>query len=61
VSAGQERETVTVRGTGGLEIVMDVPDAGTIARERYDAALAAGDLVIVDEPKPRAKATVSKQ
>lgn len=58
MSAGQERETVTVRGTGGLEIVMDVPDEGTIARERYDAALAAGDLVIVEPPKSRAtKAT----
>lgn len=61
MSAGQERETVTVRGTGGLEIVMDVPDSGTIARERYDAALAAGDLVIVEPPKSRAKATASQQ
>ena len=61
MSAGQERETVTVRGTGGLEIVMDVPDAGTIARGRYDAALAAGDLVIVGPPKSRAKATASQQ
>ncbi len=51
------QETVTVRGTGGLEFVMDVPAEGTAADERYQAALKRGDLVIVDEAKPARKAS----
>lgn len=55
------QETVTVRGTAGLVIVMDVPTPGSAADERYQAALACGDLVIVDEPARATKASASQK
>jgi hypothetical protein len=39
-------DTVFVRGTGGAIFEMDIP-TNTQARERYDAAIEKGDLVIV--------------
>lgn len=45
--------TVRVRGGGGWELDMDVPAEGTPARELYEQKLANGDLVLVDQPKPR--------
>ena len=52
-ASGQGPRTVTVRGTGGLVIVMDVPQPGTPADERYQAALASGALVVVDDKPTR--------
>lgn len=42
-------------GKGGVVWELDVPAEGTIARERFDQQVADGDLVPVDEPKPRAR------
>jgi hypothetical protein len=39
--------TVTVRGLGGDEFDLDVPEEGTIARDRFDADIADGTLVII--------------
>jgi len=46
-------KTVRVRGGGGWELDMDVPPEGTHARELYEQKLANGDLVLVDQAKPR--------
>ena len=45
------------RGAGGVEWEIDVPEVGTIARERHDAQVASGALVPVEEAKkaPAAK------
>lgn len=42
-------QTVTVRGAGGWTFEMDVPPAGTLARERFDEQLAKAELVLVDD------------
>ena len=39
--------TVTVKGSGGAIWDMDVPAEGTMARERYDAQVASGELTFV--------------
>lgn len=39
------------RGAGGVVWEIDVPDEGTLARERFDAQLESGALAPVDEPK----------
>ncbi len=40
-------DTVFVRGTGGTIFEMDVPESGH-ARERFDQALAKGELVVIE-------------
>lgn len=51
-------ETVRVRGEGGVIWVMDVPPAGSQARERFDAKVAAGQLVPVDDDGVQVEAPV---
>jgi hypothetical protein len=41
--------TVVVRSESGVLMEMDVP-VGTLARERFDQAIASGRLAIVDTP-----------
>lgn len=40
-------ETVFVVGSGGAIFEMDVPRAGTPAAERFDQAIAKGDLTVI--------------
>lgn len=40
-------ETVFVAGSGGAIFEMDVPRAGTPAAERFDQAIAKGDLTVI--------------
>lgn len=44
-------DTVFVRSTSGVIFEMDVPKVGH-ARERFDEAIAKGDLVLIDEAHP---------
>ena len=43
------------RGTAGATWEIDPPAEGTHRRELFDAQIANGDLVLVEEPKPVAK------
>lgn len=48
-------------GAGGVVWDVDVPDEGTPARERFDAQVASGALVPVDDaPAPARKRTQAK-
>jgi hypothetical protein len=50
--------TTQVRGAGGAVFEMDIPPAGTQARERFDQQVAKGDLVFVDaDPRPVVEVT----
>jgi hypothetical protein len=40
--------TVRIRGAGGAEWDVDVPEAGSPARELFDQQLAKGDIVVID-------------
>lgn len=42
------------RGSGGAEWDIDVPAEGSLARERFDAQVEAGQLVPVEEPEKAA-------
>lgn len=46
--------TITVRGEGGAESLLDVPDEGTVQRELFDDHLASGRYVVVSGDWPPA-------
>lgn len=45
----------TYRGKGGAEFEITPPAEGSEARERFDAQLDSGDLVLVEAPPTAAK------
>ncbi|MGE3835251.1 MAG: hypothetical protein AB7H43_10740 [Acidimicrobiia bacterium] len=45
-------DTVLVKGAGGAMWVLDIPPAGTMARERHDGSLAKGDFAILPVDVP---------
>ena len=48
-------ETVTVRGSGGAEFVVDIPAEGTPARARFDRDVAEGAVAVVQPVRPAKK------
>ncbi len=42
--------TLRVRGAGGVEFDLDVPEDGTEARRNFDAHVASGFLTVLDAP-----------
>lgn len=49
------------KGQGGAVFEIDPPSEGSIARESFDAQVANGDIVLVEQPAPRPRKTAESK